>query len=127
MDYLFLLSRILFGGYFILNGIGHLKDLNGTAGYAGSKGVLSPKLAVVMTGILLLIGGVGIILGIYVTWAVAALIVFLVPVTFKMHAYWKVTDPSAKMSEHIQFMKNVALIGGTLAYLFVSTPWPFSL
>jgi len=127
MDYLFLLSRILFGGYFIMNGVSHLKNISGMAGYAGSKGVPMPKLAVTMTGLLLTLGGLGIVLGAWVQYAVIALVVFLLPVTFKMHQYWKETDPMQKMGQQINFTKNLALLGASLAYLFVTLPWPLSL
>ena len=127
MDYLFLVSRILFGGYFVINGINHFRHLSGTAGYAASKGVPYPKLAVAFTGALLLLGGLGIVLGLYVRFAVLLLVVFLIPVTFKMHQYWKIGDPMQKMGEKINFEKNIALAGGAIAYLFITLPWVFSI
>ena len=127
MDYLFLVSRILFGGYFVINGINHFRHLSGTAGYAASKGVPYPKLAVAFTGALLLLGGLGIVLGLYVRLAVLLLVVFLIPVTFKMHQYWKIGDPMQKMGEKINFQKNLALAGGAIAYLFITLPWVFSI
>jgi len=66
MEYLFLLGRILLGGYFIKNGYNHLKNLNMLTGYAQSKGVPMPKIAVFVTGLMLLFGGLGILLGVYV-------------------------------------------------------------
>ena len=127
MEYLFLVSRILFGGYFIMNGVSHLKNIGGMAGYAASKGVPAPKLAVAVTGLLLVLGGLGIVLGAWIQYAVLALVVFLVPVTFKMHQYWKETDPMQKMGQQINFTKNIALLGAVLAYLFITLPWPLSL
>lgn len=127
MDYLFLVSRILFGGYFVINGINHFRHLSGTASYAASKGVPYPKLAVAFTGALLLLGGLGIVLGLYVRFAVLLLIVFLIPVTFKMHQYWKIGDPMQKMGEKINFQKNLALAGSAIAYLFIALPWVFSI
>ncbi len=119
MIYIFFLSRILFGGYFVWNGFNHFKKLNSMAGYAAMKRVPMPKLAVAVSGLLAILGGLGIILGLYVFFAVLALVIFLVPVTFKMHAFWNETDPNAKRMEHIQFTKNLALLGGALAYLFI--------
>lgn len=126
MEYLFLISRILFGGYFLWNGINHFTGLSGSAGYAASKGVPMPKLAVAGSGILLILGGLGIVLGTYVTYAVIALALFLIPVSIIMHAFWKETDPMQKMNQHIQFTKNMALLGGAIAFMFVSVPWALS-
>jgi uncharacterized membrane protein YphA (DoxX/SURF4 family) len=46
-----------------------------------------------------------------------ALVLFLVPVTFIMHAFWKIQDPMAKMGETINFTKNIALLGAVLILL----------
>jgi hypothetical protein len=35
-----------------------------------------------------------------------------------MHAFWKVTDPMHKMSETINFTKNLALIGALLMMVY---------
>jgi putative oxidoreductase len=111
------LGRILFGGYFIMSGYNHLAHLSMMAGYTQSKGVPTPKPAVVITGVLLLIGGVSVLLNFYPVVGLIALIVFLVPVTFLMHAFWKVQDQMAKMGERVNFFKNLALLGGILILL----------
>ena len=124
---LFLIGRILFGGYFIMMAISHFSRVEPMAGYAQSKRVPMPKPAVLFTGLLLLVGGVGILLGIYINLAVAALVLFFVPVTFIMHAFWKIQDGQAKMMEQIQFMKNTALLAAILMLLAIPQPWPMSL
>jgi putative oxidoreductase len=126
MIYLFILGRILLGGYFIMSGYNHFKNLEATTGYASSKGVPWPKLAVAVTGLLLLLGGLGILLGVWVQCAVLLLSIFFVFVTPKMHAFWKIEDPMQKMAEKINFWKNVALLGAVLLLLFIPTPWPLS-
>jgi putative oxidoreductase len=124
---LFLIGRILFGGYFIIMAVNHFTHVEQMAGYTQSKAVPSPRLAVLFTGLLLLIGGIGVLLGIYVNVAIAALVLFFVPVTFTMHAFWKVQDPQAKMMEQVQFMKNLALLAAVLMLLAIPQPWPISL
>jgi uncharacterized membrane protein YphA (DoxX/SURF4 family) len=84
---LLLLGRILFGWFFLVNGLSHFRHLSSMAGYAASKGVPMPRLAVGGTGTLLVIAGLGYLLGIYVFWAALAALVFFAGVTFKMHAY----------------------------------------
>lgn len=111
------LGRILFGGYFLMGGYNHFANLQMMAGYTQSKGVPAAKAAVAVTGILLLIAGVSALFNFYPVVGLSALIIFLVPVTFLMHAFWKVQDPMAKMGERVNFMKNLALLGGALILL----------
>jgi len=114
------IGRIIFGGYFIVGGINHFTKLEMMSGYAKSKGALSPKLSVVFSGLLLLIGGVSVLFNIFPVIGFISLILFLVPVTFIMHAPWKVQDPQMKMGETVNFMKNIALIGAVLMLLAYS-------
>lgn len=110
-----------------MNAYNHFSKPQMLIGYAASKGVPSPKSAVLFAGLLLLIGGLGIVLGSFVTLALLALVVFLVPVTFMMHAYWKDADPNSKMSNRVNFYKNMALLGAVLMFLAIPQPWVFSL
>jgi putative oxidoreductase len=111
------LGRILFGGYFIMGGYNHFANLTMMAGYTQSKNVPVAKAAVAFSGLLLLIGGFSTFFNFYPIVGLSALILFLVPVTFLMHAFWKVQDPMAKMGERVNFMKNLALLGGALILL----------
>ena len=126
MDYIFLAARLLFGGYFVVSGWSHLRHPDMLAGYAASKKVTSPKFMVVLSGLMVFLGGLGIIVGLEVGISVLLIVLFLIPVTFIMHNYWADTDPQAKMNNRVQFMKNMALIGGALAFLAVAMPWPIS-
>lgn len=123
---LFLIGRILFGGYFVMSGVNHFSKKEQLKGYAASKGVPSPGAAVIVSGSLLLLGGLGVLLGAYVSWSLILLLIFLVPVTFKMHAYWKDQDPGMKAGNQVNFMKNLALIGVILMLFMLPLPWPWS-
>ena len=127
MIYLFLLGRVLLGGYFIMSGYNHFKNLQSYNGYAQSKGVPMPKLAVLVTGAMLALGGLGVLLGVWVNLAILLLALFLIFVTPKMHAYWTITDPMMQMSERVNFYKNLALLGAVLMLLFIPAPWPIAL
>lgn len=119
MIYLFILGRILLGGYFLMNGIKHFIHMKGYTGYAESKGVPMAKIAVILTGIILFLGGAGILVGIYTQIVVLALAFFLLVTTFMMHRYWTITDPMQRMGENVNFYKNLALMGAVLMML----PW----
>jgi putative oxidoreductase len=111
------IGRILFGGYFAFSGFNHFKMLDMMSGYAKSKGAPMPKLSVAFSGVLLIVGGLSVLFDILPGFGLVALALFLLPVTFIMHAFWKVQDPAAKMHEMVNFMKNIALLGAVLILL----------
>ncbi len=111
---LFLIGRAVFGGYFLFNAYNHLVHTKHLAGYAQFKGVPSPMFAIFGSGLLLLIGGLSYLTGSYMQWGGIALLAFLVPVTFKMHAFWKEQDPQQRMTERVAFLKNIALMAAVL-------------
>ena len=121
--YLVVLGRILLGGYFVMSGANHFKHLAMFTGYAQSKGVMMPKESVMFTGAMMVLGGLGVFLGVYVQVSVALLIIFLLIVTFKMHQFWKVSDGMARMGEEINFKKNLALLGALFMLLAIPVPW----
>lgn len=127
MIYLFVLGRVLLGGYFIKSGYSHFKNLGMLTGYAQSKGVPMPREAVLLTGLMMVLGGLGILLGVYTQISILLLSVFLFITTLMMHQYWKVTDPMARMGESVNFYKNLGLLGAVLMLLAIPLPWVASL
>jgi uncharacterized membrane protein YphA (DoxX/SURF4 family) len=97
------------------------------AGFTGSKGVPSPKLAVMVSGLMIILGGVSILLGVRPHIGIALVTAFLVPVTLLMHRYWKHTDPMMRINDQVNFMKNVAILGASWMLLMMPQPWPNSL
>ena len=126
MDILFLIGRIIFGGYFVAMGMNHFMKMGMMTQYAASKGVPSAKFSVIISGVLLILGGLGMLLGVYTQWAVLALVLFFVPVSFKMHNFWSSRDPNEKMMQMVNFLKNMALMGAALMTLAIPTPWALS-
>lgn len=123
MDILHLIGQLLFGGFFVLQGVNHFKNTEGLIAYATSTGVSSAKTAVLGSGVLVFLGGLGVLLYGFIPYiltqvALIMLVVFLVPVSFKMHAFWKHTDPQAKAMDKVQFMKNMALLGAVLSMIY---------
>ena len=109
-----MIGRVIFGLYFAYSGFSHFKNASGMIGYAASKKVPMPKLAIYGTGILLLLGGLGIVFAYHMTISLSLIIVFLVPTTIFMHDFWKEKDPSARSSQQIAFLKNTALFAAVL-------------
>ena len=110
----------------MMNGFRHLSRGPSLSAYAASMQVPLPKLAVFGSGLLILFGGLGVLLGVYISCAVLFLVLFLIPVSFMMHPFWKITDPMQKMIQEVNFMKNMALLGAALLLLFIPTPWMMS-
>jgi putative oxidoreductase len=127
MDYLFVLGRILYGGFFVLGGINHFQNLNMMAGFTASKGVPLAKPGVITSGLLIIVGGLLVILGWHVRIGLACIVLFLVPVTLLMHNYWVETDMMQGINQRVNFQKNVALLGAALMMLMIQRPWPLSL
>ncbi len=119
MDFLLIVARVLFGGYFILNGYNHIAKGSHMVGYAASKKVPSPKNMIMLSGIMILLGGLGILFWREVNIAVILIALFLIPVSFVMHDFWNEKEPMAKMNSYIAFSKNIAILGGALAFLFI--------
>lgn len=127
MEIAFLIGRIILGIYYLFNASNHFMQLEMMSGYAGSKGVPAPKLAVIVTGLLLLVGGLSILTGFQPLIGVIALVVFFLPVTFLMHNFWAEEDQQMKMMQMTQFVKNMGLMSSALMFLAIPQPWPFSL
>ena len=126
LDYAFVLGRILYGGFFVLGGLNHFQHLNMMSGFVGSKGVPAPKAAVVISGLLIIVGGLSVIVGYHVWLGLACIMLFLVPVSFLMHNYWVETDMMQRINQRVNFQKNIALLGAALMMLMIPKPWPLS-
>lgn len=122
----FLLGRLVFGGFFLYNGINHLRQRKSLAQYAEMKKVPKPELAVVGSGVALIVGGASILLGVKPKLGALAIMGFLAGVSPTMHDFWRIEDQGQRMNEMVNFSKNMALLGGALALMSVEEPWPAS-
>jgi len=109
------LGRLVVGGFFLYNGLNHLTHVDAMEGYAASKNTPSPRFDVEATGTLLVASGASMALGIKPALGALGAIAFLVAVTPMMHDFWAQTDPQQKQNEMVNFSKNVALLGATVA------------
>jgi uncharacterized membrane protein YphA (DoxX/SURF4 family) len=123
----FLIGRIIVGLFYLSGAYHHFADVNGMARTVAARGVPAPTAAVIGAGILLAIAGVTLLLGVVPRLGVLAAVLFLVPVTFVMHAFWADRNPAARMADIVNFTKNMALLGSALMFLAIPEPWPYSL
>lgn len=122
----FLLGRAIFGGFFLYNGIHHFQEYKSMAQYVKSKNIAMPEAAVLGTGVALTLGGASILMGAKPKLGALAILGFLATVTPQMHDFWNDQDPMQKQNNQANFMKNLALLGGALAFLGIEEPWPVS-
>lgn len=124
---LFLLGRVLFGGVLAFTGLNHFLDVDAMAGYAEFKGLPAPRASVLLSGGLLIFGGLSLIAGVFPAVGAGALAVFLVVSGVAMHDFWAVEGEDAQ-TELTQFLKNLYGAGGALVFLALTTvPWPYAL
>ncbi len=112
MKYLVLLGRILYSTIFIMAGPGHFSK--GTIAFAAGHGVPLASIAVPLSGVMAIVGGVSVLLGCKARIGAWLLVLFLVPVTLMMHNFWAIADPVAAKMQQIMFMKNMSMLGGAL-------------
>ena len=106
------LGRFLFALIFLMAGANHFNKQ--TIGYAASQGVPLAAIAVPLSGVLAIAGGLSILFGYRAKLGAWLIAVFLVPVSLMMHKFWTVTDPMMAQIQMILFMKNVSMLGGAL-------------
>jgi putative oxidoreductase len=118
-------GRVIFGGYFLYNGINHFLNRKMLTDYARSKGTPAPDVAVLASGALILAGGLSILTGARPKIGSALISTFLMGVSPQMHAFWKEQNPQQRMHEMVNFTKNMALVGASLLAAAHPEPWPW--
>jgi putative oxidoreductase len=83
-----LAGRALFAAIFLFSGLSHFSPQ--AIGYAASQGVPAANLLVPASGIMAAIGGLSVLTRLPREARAWLLVLFLVPVTLTMHAFWAV-------------------------------------
>ncbi|MER6398578.1 DoxX family protein [Kitasatospora sp. NPDC001603] len=114
MNALVLIGRILFAVLFLSSAVNHLTKTEAMVGYTASRGVPAAKAATVLSGVVLLAGGLSVLLGIWADLGAVLLAIFLAAAAVSMHAFWRESEGQARQMEMIHFMKDMALCGASL-------------
>jgi uncharacterized membrane protein YphA (DoxX/SURF4 family) len=116
MGVVILIARILYAMIFIGSGsAGHLMQTEGTAGYAESRGVPNSKILTQLSGVVIFVGGLGVILGIWADLAALGLAAYSLIAGIMVHHFWTDEDAMTQQVEMSMFMKNLSIAGGGLA------------
>lgn len=113
-DLLLLFARVALGAIFVQSGFGKVTGLGGFIGGLGGMGLPMPVLLGVAGTAVEFLGGVAIVLGAWTRAAALLVAAFTVAATLVAHRFWAVPAEQQAM-QSIQFMKNLAIIGGLLA------------
>ena len=105
----FIVGRALFAAIFLIAAPRHFTGA--AIAHASELGVPLANLAVPISGVLAIVGGLGTLIGYQPRISALCLIAFLVPVTFMMHAFWRIDDPVLMAVQRVNFVKNIALLG----------------
>jgi putative oxidoreductase len=106
-----LFGRLVFSLIFLLAAPNHFS--HDTINYAASQGVPLPALAVPLSGVIALLGGLSILLGYRARIGAWLIVLFLIGVT-PLHKFWGISDPAIVQTQMIMFMKNLSMLGGAL-------------
>jgi len=109
-----LAARILLGAIFVQSGFGKLANLPAFVAAVEGMGAPLPQVLGPLGAGIEFVGGLALMLGAW-TWIAALLVaLFTVAATWLAHRFWTY-PPDQQPLQHIQFMKNLAIIGGLLA------------
>ncbi len=107
-----LLGRFFFALIFLVAAPNHFT--RPTIAFSASQGVPLASIAVPLSGVLAIAGGLSILLGYRAKLGAWLIVLFLIPVTSMLHKFWTVQDPMMAQIQMILFMKNVSMLGGAL-------------
>ena len=115
MNYIILTGRIFYSLIFLMTIFSNFSQK--AISEAVAQGVPLASIAVPLSGIIAILGGLSVALGYKAKWGACLLVLSLIPVTLMMHNFWAISDPMMAQMQQIMFMKNLALLG---AALFIS-------
>ena len=113
------LGRVLLSAIFILSGLGKLPHFHDVAQMMAGKGIPLASLALAVTLFIEIVGGLMVLTGFQAKYAALVMAVWLVPVTLVFHNFWAAPE-AMKQEQTINFLKNVAIMGGLLMLTYAS-------
>jgi putative oxidoreductase len=114
MDVIDLIGRVLFALVFLDNGWAHVARRGQMVPFGRSIGAPMAGVSVPATGVMMLVGGVLVILGVWADLGALLIAVFLPVAGYLGHGYWREEDPMMRAAQKAQFWKNIALAGAAL-------------
>ena len=119
MHFFATIGRVVLGLYFLAAGAGKISapiPVDQIA-HMTAQGIPAAEIMFVLAGACETIGGICMIIGLQVRLVAALLAAFCVLTSVTLHAFWVTPEGHEKFVQMIMFMKNIATMGGLLAYV----------
>ncbi|MBP0600560.1 DoxX family protein [Herbaspirillum sp. LeCh32-8] len=110
---IFRIGRVLLASLFVISGIFKVIGFAGTVGYFDSLGLPAPTVAVLVTILVEVGGGLLLMTGRGVKPVALIIALFTVGATLSAHHFWTL-DGAAAQAQLTHFLKNVSIIGALL-------------
>ena len=115
LDLLSLVGRLLFLVVFVRGGYGS-RNLSHTIAIAAQAGAPLASLTVPVSQVLQWVGIISVALGIWADIGALCLLLFLIPVTYWTHGFWRL-EGQARQVQTGNFLRNLTYLGGVLLIL----------
>jgi putative oxidoreductase len=115
---LLLIGRVLFGWLLLISGWAKFANIGGIVGYLTALGISNPGFWAWPAATAELVLGGCLVLGLATRYAAVGSFIYIVIATAIAHRYWEFAPPR-QTAEYINFLKNLALMGGAIAFLVV--------
>lgn len=125
-DLALLTGRILMAALLLPSGVKKLMDIGGTTQMLAAKGLPMPEILAIAAGAAETVAPILLVLGLVPRITAILAGGFVLVATLTSHRFWEIADPAMAMGQQIQFLKNIAIVGGTMFY-FVSGAGRFAL
>jgi putative oxidoreductase len=112
VKYILFVGRLFYSLIFLMTAMSHFSAA--TINYAAGKDIPAASFFVPFSGVIAIVGAISIMAGYKAKGGAWLIVIFLVPVTLKMHDFWNVTDPMQYQMQFASFMKNISLLGAAL-------------
>lgn len=114
-------ARLALAALFLVSGVAKALSFSAVAGWIGQVGLPAPQLVLAATLVLELVGGALFALGWQVRPLAFAFALFSLAAGVLFHPFWS-ADAAAFDNELTHFLKNLALVGGLVAFAELHKP-----
>jgi len=116
LDLLGLVARLLFLVVFVRGAYSSSSRLSHTIEVVARTGTPFPSVTVPLSQVLQWVGIISVALGIWADVGALCLVLFLVPVTYLTHGFWRL-EGQARQAQLGNFLRNLSYLGGVLLIL----------
>jgi uncharacterized membrane protein YphA (DoxX/SURF4 family) len=116
LDLLGLVARLLFLVVFVRGGYSGSINLSNTIAIVARTGAPFPRVTVPASQVLQWVGIISVALGIWADIGAICLLLFLIPVTYWTHGFWRL-EGQPRQVQVGNFLRNLTYLGGVLLIL----------